>query len=118
MEKEIVILKEESSEASLSLLSENSENLIDIKQEGAGGTSDYQALLNKPSINGVELNGNKTLEELGIPEQLEAGENVEIVNNKISVPTASDVEEDNTKPISASAVYKEVGNISILLQTI
>lgn len=31
-----------------------------------GGTTDYTALSNKPSINGVELNGNKTAEELGI----------------------------------------------------
>lgn len=30
------------------------------------GTSDYDKLLNKPQINDVELNGNKTLDELGI----------------------------------------------------
>lgn len=34
-------------------------------QEG-GGTADYPSLTNKPSINGVELNGDKTAEELGI----------------------------------------------------
>ena len=33
---------------------------------GSGGTSDYEKLNNKPSINGVELSGNKTLKELGI----------------------------------------------------
>lgn len=31
-----------------------------------GGTSNYEDLGNKPSINNIELNGNKTLEELGI----------------------------------------------------
>lgn len=31
-----------------------------------GGTSDYEDLENKPSINGVELDGNKTTEDLGI----------------------------------------------------
>ncbi len=31
-----------------------------------GGTTDYAALTNKPSINGVALEGNKTAEELGI----------------------------------------------------
>lgn len=31
-----------------------------------GGTSDYTELTNKPSINSVELNGNKTLAQLGI----------------------------------------------------
>ena len=33
---------------------------------GSGGTTNYNALLNKPSINGVELSGNKTLTQLGI----------------------------------------------------
>ena len=33
---------------------------------GAGGTSDYTDLENKPSINGVELLGNKTSSQLGL----------------------------------------------------
>lgn len=33
---------------------------------GGGGTSDYNDLNNKPSINGVELSGNKTSVQLGI----------------------------------------------------
>ena len=33
---------------------------------GGGGTTNYNALTNKPSINSVELNGNKTLSDLGI----------------------------------------------------
>lgn len=33
----------------------------------AGGTNDYTQLKNKPKINGVELDGDKTLEALGIP---------------------------------------------------
>lgn len=33
---------------------------------GTGGTSNYNDLANKPRINGVELTGNKTLEDLGI----------------------------------------------------
>lgn len=44
--------------------------VTDISDEdssgGSGGTSDYNALSNKPSINGVELSGDKTLNELGI----------------------------------------------------
>ena len=31
-----------------------------------GGTRDYTALTNKPSINNVELNGNKSLSDLGV----------------------------------------------------
>lgn len=33
---------------------------------GGGGTTDYAQLSNKPTINNVELSGNKTLAELGI----------------------------------------------------
>lgn len=33
---------------------------------GTGGTTDYTQLSNKPKINNVELNGNKTLSELGV----------------------------------------------------
>lgn len=35
---------------------------------GGGGTSNYDDLTNKPKINGVELNGNKTTADLGIEE--------------------------------------------------
>lgn len=49
---------------------------------------------------------------------LEPGENISIVNNKISVLTSDVVEEDNTRPVTSAAVYTEVGNINILLQTI
>jgi len=33
---------------------------------GSGGTSNYNALTHKPQVNGVELMGNKSLEDLGI----------------------------------------------------
>lgn len=36
---------------------------------GAGGTSDYEKLQNKPQINNIELVKNKTLDELGIQEK-------------------------------------------------
>ena len=36
----------------------------------------------------------------------------------LSVNTATDIEEDNTLPITSSAVYTTVGNIDILLKTI
>ena len=40
------------------------------------GTKDYTKLDNKPKINGVELDGDKTLEELGIPTGGGSGGNV------------------------------------------
>lgn len=33
---------------------------------GSGGTTNYTSLTNKPKINGVTLEGNKTLEDIGI----------------------------------------------------
>ncbi len=39
---------------------------IHINGEGAGGTTDYAELKNKPSINGTTLEGNKTATELGL----------------------------------------------------
>ena len=33
---------------------------------GSSGTTDYNALTNKPSINGITLTGNKTSADLGI----------------------------------------------------
>lgn len=39
---------------------------IEFNNSTGGGTSDYNSLSNKPSINNVKLSGNKTLKELGI----------------------------------------------------
>jgi len=48
--------------------------------EGAGGTTDYDKLNNKPSINDVELSGDKSLADLGIS-PLSDLEIMEIINN-------------------------------------
>lgn len=48
-----------------SLLGEGNINI----QGGSGGSSDYEDLDNKPSINDVELTGNKSLSDLGIQPQ-------------------------------------------------
>ena len=58
-------------------------------QGGGGGTSNYNDLDNKPSINGVTLSGNKSLSDLSIPSQ-------EDVNAKYTKPQggipASDID--------------------------
>lgn len=41
------------------------DDIADAVAEGGGGTSDYADLINKPSINGVTLSGDKSLEDLG-----------------------------------------------------
>ena len=43
---------------------------------GGGGTSDYNKLVNKPSINGVTLLGNKTTQDLKL------NTTYEVVNGK------------------------------------
>lgn len=65
------------------------EGALDYLQKNIGtggtgevGTTNYEDLTNKPSINGVELVGNKSIEELGITEAV----NVYLQNKDIVVP--------------------------------
>lgn len=96
----------------------NGLTIINNNSGGTGsGTTDYEELENLPRINGVKVTGNKTSADYGI-QSLEAGNNVEIVDNKISVLTTDEAQEDNTKPMTSSGVYTQLGNIAILLETI
>lgn len=57
-----------------------------------------------------------TTERLGV---VQIGENLKITaEGVLSVDTATEVEQDNTKPITSAAVHTEIGNIDILLKTI
>ena len=38
--------------------------------------------------------------------------------NTVSVDTATEIEQDNTRPVTSAAVYETLGNIEILLETI
>lgn len=61
---------------------------------GSGGTSDYDELTNKPSINGVTLSGNKTTSDLGIviPENVSDLTNDEGFLTEVNVEDIADVE--------------------------
>ena len=61
-------------------------NYIQVYQGGTGGTDNYQALNNKPMINGVVLNGNKSSSDLLIPTPInyQAGTGIDITGNVIS----------------------------------
>lgn len=48
----------------------------------------------------------------------EIGDGLKVEGNTLSVDTANIVEQDNTKPITSSAVYTTVGNINAILGTI
>jgi len=93
--------------------------------------SDYNKLVNKPSINGVTLQGDLTVEDIGLgtgsgtanfPEEGLVGDilmKTGLETNEVSwVTPATSAEEDNTRPITAGAVYTEIGNINALLATI
>ena len=65
-------------------------------------------------LNNISLGGNPaTTETLGI---IKVGENLKITEEGVlSVDTATQVEQDNTKPITSAAVHTEIGNIEVLL---
>lgn len=91
-------------------------------------TSNYNDLANKPSINGVTLQGALTSEDLHIeasasfPEEGNIGDilmKTAMTSDGVSwITPASKSEQDNTRPITAAAVYTEIGNINALLATI
>ena len=58
---------------------------------GTGGTSNYPDLANKPQINGVELVGNKTSEDLGI----ESGVTEEVLTQALAAESAARQKEDD-----------------------
>ena len=55
--------------------------LLEEAKEALENAGDYESLENKPQINGHELVGNKTGDELGLQGRLTAGENVTIDEN-------------------------------------
>ena len=52
---------------------------------GGSGTSDYEDLENKPQIEGVELEGDVSAEDLGLQKVLTAGDGIAIENDEISI---------------------------------
>jgi len=51
-----------------------------ISGSGEGGTTNYNELINKPSINNIELSGNKTLEDLGIISNIPHRKNITLLS--------------------------------------
>jgi hypothetical protein len=98
-----------------------------VGDEAADHTLDaYQKLLNDLG----DLDGLKTRDKSNLVAainevrasatgEFEVDENtMSYQNGVLSVNTADRAEADNTRPITSAAVYAEVGNIEILLQTI
>lgn len=53
-----------------------------IEISGGSGTSNYTQLLNKPKINNIELNENKTSSDLNLQDKLVSGTNIKTINNQ------------------------------------
>ena len=53
-----------------------------IRGGQARGSTDYEELTNKPSINEVELIGNKSSSDLDLQDELVSGENIKTLNNE------------------------------------
>ena len=70
----------------------------DKGEPGTGGASAWSEITDKPFAT--------------------IGENLKVVNGALTVDTAPNVQQDNTKPITSAAVYTEVGNINALLALI
>lgn len=68
-------------------------DLLDLKEaiEQGGGTSDYSDLENKPKINNVELDGNKSFADLGLPNPMHIAGRVDTVSELPQTATVGDV---------------------------
>ena len=74
----------------------------------SGGTTDYTALSNKPQINSIELNGNKSLDDLGIQTKGEYALKSELANkaDTSAIPTkVSQLQNDSNFLTSVPAEY-------------
>lgn len=103
-----------------------------ISATGTGGTSDYNDLSNKPSINNVTLSGNKSLTQLGIAsnvdvvalelfkqDKLQSGTNIKSINNKSILGSGNieiNAELDPTELLNyiypVGSIYMSVNNVS------
>lgn len=83
-------------------------------EDGAPGPKGDKGDKGDPGESGTSIPA--TTQDLG---GIIVGDDLTITNEgRLSVLKANAVEEDNTRPITAAAVYMEVGNINALLQTI
>lgn len=71
------------------------------RAESGGGSVDLKPAT-KSTLGGIIVGDNLTVD----------------MNGRVSVETADEVEQDNTKPITAAAVHTVVGNIDVLLSLI
>lgn len=76
--------------------------------QGGGGTDDYEDLINRPKIEGVELIGNKTFENLGIASATDLAQTdghlqdlADLVGDKTNLPMPNETVVDNIEYVDA-----------------
>lgn len=75
---EIVTFEEGATE--IVTFDEGASEIVTFNEGGTTGTNDYERLINKPSINNVELIKNKTSSDLGLQDEMRPLTNLEIRN--------------------------------------
>lgn len=77
-------------------LADDEKLTLEMKAFQMVGVDDYNALLNRPKINGVEVSGEKTLDDYDIKKKSEANAEHTAINTAVSAETAERKEADST----------------------
>lgn len=109
-----VLSPEQKAQARTNIDAPNGESIGDLEELHTEDKSSLVAAINEllstPSISSWDQLEGKPFDAIG--------GNLKVENGILSVDTAPNVEQDNTKPITSAAVYTEVGNINALLSLI
>lgn len=80
---------------------------VDAEAGGTEETTDYNALNNQPSINGVKLVGNKTAADLGIADEITNATGTLVPINKLKVVTQDAYESTELEEGTAYLIIEE-----------
>ena len=93
--------------------------LLEEAKEALENAGDYESLESKPQINGHELVGNKSSDDLGLQNKLTAGENITIdANGEISASGGVTINQTAPQIFSGSQYPYEVGDLFLYNQKI
>lgn len=78
--------------------------------------TDYVRLINKPSINGVTLVGNKSLADLGIA----SATDLAVLSARVDSipPVDTELSSTSTNPVQNRAIYAVIGDVESILNTL
>lgn len=85
---------------------------------GAGGTSDYEMLENKPQINGYELIDNQTAHELGLASMQDVSDidsDIALLSQKLPKNYSTDEQNTGVKWLDGKYIYQKTYDLSNLI---